>query len=63
MNENKLYHLNKLILMDTLSWSFARFKKQMKLQFLIFGNTQSYLWLSVTNVKPCDKGNFKLMTK
>ena len=39
MNENKFYHLNKLIQMDTLSWSSARFKKQMKLQFLIFGNT------------------------
>ena len=39
MNENKLYPLNKLILMDNLPWSFACFKKQMKIKFLIFGNT------------------------
>ena len=39
LNENKFYNLNKLILMDTLSWSFVRFKKQMKLQILVFGNT------------------------
>ena len=39
MNENKLYHLNKLILIDNLSWSFVCFKKQMKIQFLVFGNT------------------------
>ena len=39
MNENKFYPLNKLIIMDNLSWSFARFKKQMKIKFLLFGNT------------------------
>ena len=27
------------ILMDNLSWSFARFKKQMKIKFLLFDNT------------------------
>ena len=37
--ENKLYHINKLIVMDKLNWSFTRFKKHMKLQFLKFGNT------------------------
>ena len=38
-NENKLYHINKLIVLDKLNWSFPRFKKHMKLQFLKFGNT------------------------
>ena len=37
--ENKLYHISKLIVMDKLNWSFPRFKKHMKLQFLKFGNT------------------------
>ena len=38
-NENKLYHINKLIVMDKLSWNFPRYKKHMKTQFLKFGNT------------------------
>ena len=38
-NENKLYHINKLIVMDKLNWSLPRFKKHMKIQFLTFGNT------------------------
>ena len=37
--ENKFYPLNKLIVMDKLSWSFALFKKHMKNQFLKNGNT------------------------
>ena len=37
--ENKLYHINKLIVMDKLNWSFPLFKKHMKIQFLKFGNT------------------------
>ena len=38
-NENKLYHINKLIVLDKLNWSFALKKTHMKLQFLKFGNT------------------------
>ena len=38
-NENKLYHLNKLIVLDKLNWSLPRFRKHMKIQFLKFGNT------------------------
>ena len=38
-NENKFYHLNKLIVTDKLNWSFPRFKKHMKIQFLKFGKT------------------------
>ena len=38
-NENKLYHINKLIVMDKLNWIFPRFKKHKKIQFLTFGNT------------------------
>ena len=37
-NENKLYHINKLIVLDKLNWNFPRFKKHMKLQFLKFGS-------------------------
>ena len=37
--ENKLYHINKIIVMDKLNWSYPLFKKHMKLQFLKFGNT------------------------
>ena len=37
--ENKFYPLNKLIVMDKLSWSYPLFKKHMKSQFLKFGNT------------------------
>ena len=37
--ENKLYHINKLIVMDKLVWSYPLYKKQMKIQFLKFGNT------------------------
>ena len=37
--ENKFYPLNKLIVMDKLSWSFPLFKKHMKIQFLKNGNT------------------------
>ena len=37
--ENKFYPLNKLIVMDKLSWSFTLFKKHMKIQFLKNGNT------------------------
>ena len=38
-NANKVYHIRKKIVLDKLSWSFPRFKKHMKLQFLKFGNT------------------------
>ena len=37
--ENKLYHINKIIVTDKLNWSYPLFKKHMKLQFLKFGNT------------------------
>ena len=36
--ENKLYHINKIIVMDKLNWNYPLFKKHMKLQFLKFGN-------------------------
>ena len=42
-NENKFYNLNKLIVRDKLNWSFPRFKKHMKIQFLKFGKT----WLTL----------------
>ena len=38
-NANKVYHIRKQIVLEKLSWSFPRFKKHMKLQFLKFGNT------------------------
>ena len=38
-NVNKLYHVSKLIVLDKLNWSYPRYKKHMKLQFLNFGNT------------------------
>ena len=38
-NENKLYHISKLIVIDKLGWNFPIFKKHMKLQFLKYGNT------------------------
>ena len=37
--ENKLYHINKLIVMDQLVLSYPLYKKQMKIQFLKFGKT------------------------
>ena len=37
--ENRLYHLNKLIVIDKLGWNFPRFKKHMKVQFLKYGNS------------------------
>ena len=43
MKENKFYPLNKLILMDNLSWSFARFKKQMKINFLTQSKMQTII--------------------
>ena len=36
---NKLYHVSKLFVLDKLNWSYPRYKKHMKLQFLHFGNT------------------------
>ena len=38
-NANKVYHIPKQIVLEKLSWTFPRFKKHMKLQFLKYGNT------------------------
>ena len=38
-NENKLYHIRKLILLEKLDYSFVHFKKEMKGQFLKYGKT------------------------
>ena len=41
MNSNayKFYHINKQIVLEKLNWTFPRYKKHMKLQFLKFGYT------------------------
>ena len=38
-NVNKFYHIGRQIVLDKFAWSYPRFKKHMKLQFLKFGNT------------------------
>ena len=59
---NKLYHLNKLIGHNTLSLTFVRCKKLMKIQFLKYGTTWNSLipcnelfsgkWLKIFRIVP-----------